>query len=315
MHGRRLGADRGPDRPAHRAPGTRADQRHDRDHRGGQEPDAAAGAGGRRGRPGGHLQFPDRRGRAGRRGRRGAGTAALHRLGRGRHGPGLPDGHAAAPHRSPGHAAGRAGGRVRPAAATGQPGARAGSPGGRRGRRAGRAAGHGPAAGLRGRPRGPHRPGPRRPGAAGRGLRRAAGHLGGGQRAVPGQSLGPGRERRVRLPAGRRADHRGRPDRGLGLLAEHVDDAAWQPDRPGHHRGPGGRRPSRDRRAPPGAPRCAGRRGRDGAGRAQRARRPVRQRARLPHRRGARTGSRGRSPGGRCRTTTRPAAAGSTRAR
>ena len=48
---------------------------------------------------------------------------------------------------------------------------------------------------------------PRRPGAAGRRVRRAAGHLGGGQGPVPGQSLGPGCERRVRLPAGRRADH------------------------------------------------------------------------------------------------------------
>ena len=125
----------------------------------------------------------------------------------------------------------------------------------RGGHRAGRGAARGQAAGVH---RGPGRPGPgRRAGTAGGRVRGAAGHLGGGQGAFPRQPLGPGRERRVRFAAGGRADQRRRRDRGLGLLAEHVDDAARQADPAGGHAGPGGRRRGRDRRAPAGAPRRA----------------------------------------------------------
>ena len=146
--------------------------------------------------------------------------------------------------------------------APGRPGAGAraeadvpGRPGRRGGHRAGRRAARGQAAGVH---RGPGRPGPgRRAGTAGGRVRGAAGHLRGGQGALPRQPLGPGRERRLRLAAGGRADQRRRRDRGLGLLAEHVDDAARQADPAGGHAGPGGRRRDRDRRAPAGAPRRA----------------------------------------------------------
>ena len=101
-------------------------------------------------------------------------------------------------------------------------------PGRRGGHRAGRPAARGAAAGIH---RGPGRPGPgRRARAAGGRVRGAAGHVRGGQGAVPRQPVEPGRERRVRLTAGGRADRRRRRHRGLGLRTEHVDDAAWQAD-------------------------------------------------------------------------------------
>ena len=61
---------------------------------------------------------------------------------------------------------------------------------------------------------------PRRP------LRRPARDLGRGARAVPRQPVVARRLRRLRLAAGGRTHRRGRPDRRLGLRAEHVDDAA-----------------------------------------------------------------------------------------
>ena len=175
----------------------------------------------------------------------------------------------------------------------------------RRGGRPGRPARPGQAAGVRGRAGRPGRTGRAGPGAAGRRLRRAAGHLGRGPGPVPRQPVGPGRERRLRHPARRRADQRGRPDRRLGLRAEHVDHAARHPDRAGGHRRPGRRRPGRDRRAPAGPPGRARRRGGDRPGGAGRAGRPVRQRSGLPHRRGPGRGSPARPGGATCRTPTR----------
>ncbi len=73
------------------------------------------------------------------------------------------------------------------------------------------------------------------------------------------RSVGAGHLRRVRHPAGRRADHRRRPGRRLGLRAEHVDDAARRADRPGRAGGAGGPGRRRDRRQPAGRPRaCSG---------------------------------------------------------
>src|SRR5271170_5962932 len=92
--------------------------------------------------------------------------------------------------------------------------------------------------------RGSDRPGvgARGPRAARRRVRRAAGYLGCREGAVPGQPLGPGRQRRVRVTARGRADHRRGPDHRLGLLAQHVDDAARPADRDGGHAHPGRRR-------------------------------------------------------------------------
>ena len=53
------------------------------------------------------------------------------------------------------------------------------------------------------------------------------------ERAVPWQPLVARHLGRVRLAAGRSADPRRRPDRRLGLRAEHVDDPARQPHRAG----------------------------------------------------------------------------------
>ena len=83
--------------------------------------------------------------------------------------------------------------------------------------------------------------------ALGRGVRRAARHLGGGPRAVRGRPVGARHLRRVRLAAGRRADPGRRPGRRLGLRAEHVDDPARHADRPGAHGGAG--RPRRRTRS------------------------------------------------------------------
>ena len=84
---------------------------------------------------------------------------------------------------------------------------------------------------------------PRRAGGARRRVRRAAGHLGRGERAVRRQPVVARRLRRLRLAAGRRADRGRRPDRRLGLRAEHVDDAARRA-----HRRRRDRRPGRPRR-------------------------------------------------------------------
>ncbi len=54
-------------------------------------------------------------------------------------------------------------------------------------------------------------------------------------RAVRRRPVVAGDLRRVRHPAGRRADHRRRPGRRLGLRAEHVDHAPRRADRPGRH--------------------------------------------------------------------------------
>ena len=133
------------------------------------------------------------------------------------------------------------------------------------GRLAGRRAAPRPQAGVHRRAGSAGRRGRPGPGAAGRPVRRPARHVGGGQGPVPRQPMGPGRQRRLRLAAGRRADLQRRPGRRLGLLAEHVDAAARQADRPGRGRGPGGPRAGRDRRAPSGAARRDGRRRRDRA--------------------------------------------------
>ena len=195
------------------------------------------------------------------------------------------------------------------------PGAAAGlpdRPGRRGGHRAGRGAARGAAAGVH---RGPGRPGPGgRAGTAGRRVRGAAGHLRGGQGPVPRQPVEPGRERRVRHAAGGRADRRRRRHRGLGLLAEHVDDAARQADPAAGHAGAGGRRPGRDRHAPAGAPRRARGRGRDRARRRGRARRVAAAR-RGTGRRRCGPGSPARDAGGTWRTRTRATGSGSTRAR
>jgi thiamine pyrophosphate-dependent acetolactate synthase large subunit-like protein len=71
-------------------------------------------------------------------------------------------------------------------------------------------------------------------------LGRAAGDIGGGEGPVPGQSMGPGRQRRVRVTADGRADRERRRARRLGLLAEHVDHAARHADQPPHDRRSGG---------------------------------------------------------------------------
>src|SRR6478609_2476102 len=201
--GRRLGQDHRASRRGHRAPGSGADQRDDRHRRGRQEPDPAAGPGGRG--PGDPVQLPRRRGRAGGRGRRGRRAALLPRLGPGRraprlrHGIGPQDG-------DPGPAAERPGRGVRTGAGTDAAAGLPDRPGRRGGHGAGRGAAPGTAAGVH---RGPGGPGPGgRAGTASRGMRGAAGHLRGGQGLVPWQPVEPGRERRVRHAAGGRADRR-----------------------------------------------------------------------------------------------------------
>ena len=249
-HGRRLGAaGRQAGRPL-AAPGPGADQRDDRDHRGGEEPHPADRARRRRGLGRGQVQLPDRCGIAGHGRRRGRLPAALPLLRRRRDRPRLPDGGGRAAHRGPGAAARRAGRVVHDARR--RPGRRAAARrrAGRGGRRAGRRAGQGQPPGVHRRAGSADRRRPRGPGAPCRPLRRPARHLGRGQGPVPGQPVGPGRERRLRVPAGRRADPRRRPRRRLGLRTEHVDAAARHPDRPGGDRGPGGRRPGGSRRAP-----------------------------------------------------------------
>ena len=194
-----------------RAPGARADQRDDRDHRGGQEPDAADRAGRRRGLrrragPTSASTWPA----LATAGGRGAAPAALPRVRGRRHRAGLPDrgDRSGAPWCwrcrwtcRPGRARCRRCRRSsrrrrrRPPPADGRDAGRARWPAARRpvfiaGRGARLA---GARADLE---------------ALADALRRAAGHLGRGQGPVPRQPVGPGRERRLRLAAGRRADPR-----------------------------------------------------------------------------------------------------------
>ena len=94
-----------------------------------------------------------------------------------------------------------------------------------------------------------------------------------------GEPVGPRRERRFRLAAGRRADPRRGPDRRLGLRAQHVDHAARPADRPGREGGPGRPRRRRARRAPAGRPR-RGRRRRPRSRGGRRGARPARRHGR-----------------------------------
>ena len=74
----------------------------------------------------------------------------------------------------------------------------------------------------------------------------------------------------VRVAARRRPHRRRRPDHRLGMCAEHVDDAARQPDRAGRDGRAGRPRRDRSRRPPPDRPRRRRRRCRDRAGVARR---------------------------------------------
>ena len=214
-----------------RAPGLRPDQRDDRHHRGGQEPHPAGRPGRRGDRSRGRTSTSTRR-RWPRRSARcrcgstrpataaeqAAAAVATARAGAAR-GPAEP-------------AAGRAGAGGRRATA----GAGAAASAGRRLDADGvAAAGRRPARRRGGRCSWPAAvPGARRRAAledARRPVRRAAGHLGGGEGPVRRQPVVARRLRRLRLAAGRRADRRRRPDRRLGLRAQHVDDAARPADR------------------------------------------------------------------------------------
>ena len=240
-HGRRLRADVRPAHGAHGAPGPRADQRDDRHHRGRQEPHAAAGAG-RRGDRGRAVQLPHRRRRIA------AAVGAVHRSGPPRHGPRS---------RTPPRAYGTAGAAgpwcLRPGAAG----------------RAGRAP-------CDCRPPPPSRPvdpiaAPawrrwragrwRWPGRAAPGVHRRAGRQGGGGRpdlerladacgallatsaAAKGLFRGSPWDLDVcggfATPLAAELIGARRPDRRLGLHAQHVDHAARPADRPGGDRHPG----------------------------------------------------------------------------
>ena len=233
--GRRLRPDeRRASAARHRAPGLRADQRDDRDHRGGEEPDAAGRAWPpRRPQPRSNF-YVDQAALAAAVGAVPMRVDVAGRRGRGRPRPRSPPRVRRAPHRRCSTCRWTCRRRQAPAGA--EPPALP-APTRRRGRRrptsqrladALRAA---RAAGVRRRPR---RRGPSAGGAggAGRPLRRAAGDLGRRQGPVRRQPVVAGRLRRLRLAAGRRADPRRRPDRRLGLRAEHVDDAARPADRP-----------------------------------------------------------------------------------
>jgi hypothetical protein len=97
-----------------------------------------------------------------------------------------------------------------------------------------------------------------RAGRAGRPPRSPGRHVGRGPGAVPRQPLVPRRVRGLRLAGRRGADPRRRPDRRLGVRAEHVDDAPWSAGRPVGHRRPGRRHPRGHRRAPCGRRRRRG---------------------------------------------------------
>ena len=190
------------------APGLRAHQRADRHHRGGQEPHPAAGAGRRHRRGGGAVELPDRPGRAGRGGRRGgrAGATVGDRPSRR---PGVPHGGSSA---APSCSTCRS--TSRPASAPAGRGASAARPTGPAPRPRAEAALGSPTGAAGGRCSSP---------AAARAARRADlgrwRRVGGAllatsavaQRAVRRRAAGPGRLRRVRHPAGRRADRRRRP--------------------------------------------------------------------------------------------------------
>ena len=228
--GRRVRAHVRRGRGAHAAPGLRADQRADRHHRGREEPHPAAGAGRRHRRLRGALQLPHRPGRAGALGRRGAGAGALGRVAR-------PPTSCAptAP------AAGSAGPWCSTCPSTSRPQTAAtpavprGSPWGSRPGRTRRRSPRSPAARRAERP----------VFIAGRGardaraelealadtLRRAAGHLRRRERAVRRPPVVAGDLRRLRHPPGRGADHRRRPRRGVGCVADHVDHPPRRPDR------------------------------------------------------------------------------------
>ena len=144
-------------------------------------------------------------------------------------------------------------------------------------------------------------------------MRRAARDLGRGKGPVPGQPMGPGHQRRLRLAGRRRTDQGRRPDRGLGLRAEHVDDA---PRSPGRHRT---RQSFRWIWTPPRSARTGGPTWvslvtlRQPPGQRQSSmpglRRPV------TGRRGCVSGSRARSAGGTSRSRTKATVTASTRAR
>ena len=238
-------------RGAVRAPGLRADQRDDRHHRGGEEPHAAGRAGRRDGGRRGAVQLPGRPAGPGRRGRRGAGAGVRTGLGGRRHAPRVPAGRGGAPDRAAQPAARRPG--RRDGARSGAGGHRAGpaAPGARRRSPSWPTCSPAPAGRCSSPAAVPGTPG-RQLAALAERVRRAAGHLGGGARALPRAPVVARRLRRVRLAAGRRADRRRRPDGRLGLRAEHVDDAARPAHRPGRRGGPGRPRPRRARRAPAG---------------------------------------------------------------
>ena len=228
----------------HRAPGLRADQRDDRHHRGRQEPHPA--------------------GRARRRGDRRRGPTSTSTSRRWRAAVG------AVPMRvdvGGGRGATRGGGRTAARSTSAvrsllnlpldvqaeeRPGRVAAAPSRRRARAPSRrredverlaaALRARRAAGVRRRPRRPRSGCARGAGEARRARRRAAGDVRRRQGPVPRQPLVAGRLRRLRHAAGRRADPRRRPDRRLGLRAEHVDHAPRRADRPGRHRRPGRRR-------------------------------------------------------------------------
>ncbi len=206
------------------APGAGADQRRHGHHGGGQEPYPAAGAGRRRRCRRGALELPNRLRRPGR------GPPAQCRSGCTRHETAVDDVVTRVanrpqrpPHGGPQRAPGRAG-RRRPSRARSSRCPRPVPI--RSGKYATKQlanllnaaerpvflAGRGAIASPQG--------------AAGSGpaVRRAAGHVGGGEGTLRRRSVRPGHLRRLRHAAGRRVDHRCGPAGGLGLQPHDVDD-------------------------------------------------------------------------------------------
>src|SRR6266536_3488454 len=112
--------------------------------------------------------------------------------------------------------------------------------------------------------------------AARRYLRCPVRNVGGGEGPVPWQPMGPGRQWGVRLTASHRTDRRCRPHRGLGLRAQHVDNAPWFPGWKRHDDRSGGSGRGRHRWVRSGGPwgsrrrcgnRASGRRRHHGPGR------------------------------------------------